>query len=245
MESLKDATVLVVDDEPDLCDMLGFEFRMRGSQVYYAYSGEKAIGIVESTKIDAVITDIRMSNGNGIQLLERIRLRDDRMPAVVFITAYDTAVSPQEAYNRGAEGIFPKPFRLRDLVERVESVLTNPEQKWAAPPAKPVLRTIESRLPELETARQRRLFDLGRGGFALSGVESDPGVGDEIWFNIQFLAGAIPMLTGQGLVRWADSDADDNTAICGIEFLYLAENSRRSVLAWLAANTCRPYIPLL
>ena len=61
METLKDKTVLVVDDEPDLCDMVAFEFKLQGSHVLAASNGLGALGIVRSRKVDVIVTDLRMS----------------------------------------------------------------------------------------------------------------------------------------------------------------------------------------
>lgn len=117
MNSLQQATVLIVDDEPDLCDMLAFEFSLQGSRVLSASDGDRAFQVVQSQKVDAVVTDIQMANGTGTELLDRIRGQNAYEPPVVFITAYDTMISPIEAYDRGAEAIFGKPFRLKDLID--------------------------------------------------------------------------------------------------------------------------------
>jgi len=248
MNALEHATVLVVDDEPDLCDMLAFEFRLQGSRVLSANDGEGAFKLVQSQRIDAVVTDVQMARGTGLQLLDRIRARHAHEPLVVFITAYDTALSPIEAYDRGAEGYFGKPFRLKDLIDRVQRVLTAPRIRWANPPLNQPELCIVRQWKSLQTARQQRTIELGRGGFALS-LDGNPPAGQiepgqPVAFNIAFQTGPLNTIEGSGAVRWLIENRNSRPA-CGIEFDYLAPTCRQNVLDWLASNPCRPFIPRL
>ncbi|MCX5759714.1 MAG: response regulator, partial [Candidatus Hydrogenedentes bacterium] len=163
MVELKDSTVLVVDDEPDLCDMVAFEFKLQGSRVFAANNGRSALGIVESHQVNAVITDIRMAGYNGIELLDSIRSLNVSNPAVFFITAYESDLTPSEAYHKGAEGIFAKPFSLKALVDHVQKCLAPPEERWAYWPTSVPTRILERHLPDIAHAREEGLLHVGRG----------------------------------------------------------------------------------
>jgi len=248
MNPLEDATILVVDDEPDLCDMLAFEFRLQGSRVISANDGDGAFKLVQSQRVDAVVTDVQMARGTGPQLLDRIRARHAHEPLVVFITAYDTALSPIEAYDRGAEGYFGKPFRLKDLIDHVQRVLTTPRIRWANPPLHHPQLSVVRLCQSLQTAREQRTVELGRGGFALS-LDGNPAAsqiepGRPVAFDIKFQNGPLNAIEGSGTARWLVQDRNSHVA-CGIEFDYLAPACRQNVLDWLASNPCRPFIPRL
>jgi len=245
MHSLKEARVLVVDDEPDLCDMLAFEFRLQGSETFHAYNGEGAFRIVQSTKVDAVVTDYRMSECNGLELLDRIRARDVREPGVVFITAYETALAPLEAYDRGAEGVFSKPFHLKDLVDRVQWILTSPEERWGEASEDGATVVLKRDFDSLSEARTKNHLDLGRGGIAVSQIEVNVVPGDRVSFHFTFANGEVLSLSGMGVVRWVFQNPDVNSKVCGIEFEYLDDSSRDDVVRWLKKNEVRAFIPRL
>ena len=248
MNRLKGATVLVVDDELDLCDMLAFEFSLQGSRVLSAATGEEAFAVLQAKPVDAVVTDIQMPNGSGVQLLDRLRATNCSAPPVVLITAYDTVISPIEAYDRGAEGIFGKPFRLKDLIDRVERVLAEPRLRWADPPEVEAQIEIARRWPGIEPARRARQIEAGRGGMALAleGAnqtdQAEPGC--PVSLDIRFDSGPVGAIEGMATVRWRIEQANAKT-ICGIELEYLAPGCRESVVEWLAANPGKPFIPRL
>jgi len=245
MYTLKDARVLVVDDEPDLCEMLAFEFELQGSQALHAYNGQGALRIVETTPVDAVVTDLRMSDGSGLELLDSIRRRDPQIPPVVFITAYDSELAPADAYDRGAEGIFAKPFPLKELVERVRHILEAPEERWSTPVPETPVRDISCEFSDLESARSGRLFALGRGGMAVTAAETTIGPDDRIAFCIHLDHGAPSVMKGVGLVRWVTKTDDGDSRILGVEFEYLDEASRAEMAQWLKSTPCRSFIPRL
>ncbi len=243
MLTLQDATVLVVDDEPDLRDMVAYEFELMGSKVFEASDGDGALGIMKSEKVDAVITDIRMSGCDGIHLLGDIRKQDASDPVVIFISAYDSDLSPFEAYHLGAEGIFAKPFSLKSLVENVQRALVPPAERWAAEPSPPPHRVIERSFPDLEQAAQARLVALGRGGIAIALTDCHVMPGESVAFDLRFDGGPIPVLKGTGVVRWIQQGPAPCAARWGIEFEYLAEESRHAFVKLLSSVRCTPYIP--
>lgn len=247
MNALEGANILVVDDEPDLCEMLAFEFRLQGSNVLLAGNGESAFETVRSQPVDAVITDIQMAHGTGVELLDRIRARHPHEPIVFFITAYDTALSPIDAYHRGAEAIFGKPFRLKDLVDRVQRTLTAPQLRWAEPPQEAPAVTLAFEWPSLKEARNLKELELGRGGFAVvldNGLKTEQlEPGSLAAIDIKFHDGPLPSIEGAGIVRWLAEDS--NTALCGVEFEYVSPSCMQPLVHWIEANTCRPFIPQL
>jgi CheY-like chemotaxis protein/DNA-binding XRE family transcriptional regulator len=117
-------TILVVDDDPDICATIDAMLQTAGFATKQAHCGFDAFWVVASESIDAVVTDVRMANGNGLELLEALQKHYPRVP-VVFITGYDD-VSPEDARRRGAVGLIPKPFDTQRLVSLLNAPVTRP-----------------------------------------------------------------------------------------------------------------------
>ncbi len=115
-------TILVVDDEPDLRDLLMEEFKNLGANVVGAANGQEAIEIIESQSVDVVISDVRMPGGDGASLLEKIRKIDPKKPHVFFLTGF-ADMDSSEAVRMGAKGLFHKPIDWAVLIETIEACL--------------------------------------------------------------------------------------------------------------------------
>ncbi len=93
--------ILVVDDEESMCQFLSIMLRKDGHEVRTASSGEKALKMISDEPFDAVITDIRMSGKNGLDVLSGVKENDPTLP-VIILTAYASQETAIEAVNRGA-----------------------------------------------------------------------------------------------------------------------------------------------
>jgi len=111
---MEPASVLLVDDEPHLLDVLREALTRFGYRVTAASSGTEALGIVRSELFDAAITDIRMPDMNGLDLLREIKKHDDSIEVIV-MTGYPTINSAVEALKEGAYDYLSKPLILDEL----------------------------------------------------------------------------------------------------------------------------------
>jgi DNA-binding NtrC family response regulator len=109
--------ILVVDDEPDLRDVISSRFTLEGCEVTLAENGQAAIDAMKVKRFDAVVTDIRMPGGNGVELLDAIKELGDQA-AVILISGF-TDLEPQDALARGAKALLIKPFDLDDIINAV------------------------------------------------------------------------------------------------------------------------------
>jgi CheY-like chemotaxis protein len=107
-------TVLVVDDEEEILELLGEYLRARGFDLRTAYDGEAALEIVRNGGVDIVLTDMKMPHMGGVELLEHIRALQ-RPVATILMTGYGTVETAISAMNAGAYDYLLKPFRLRDV----------------------------------------------------------------------------------------------------------------------------------
>jgi DNA-binding NtrC family response regulator len=114
---LQGKRVLIVDDEPDLREVISARFEMEGCEVALAENGQVALDALKRKNFDAVISDIRMPGGNGLELLELIG-QFNPIPAVILISGFSD-VEPEEVLARGASALLVKPFDLDDVINAV------------------------------------------------------------------------------------------------------------------------------
>lgn len=120
---MKKSSLLIVEDEVFLLDVLRELFRPTVEHVYTAVNGEEALAILNSGKdIDCVLTDINMPKLNGIKFIKAIREKKLFFP-VVFLTAYDSEQFMRDALTYGAYDFVVKPFVADKLIEVVNSAL--------------------------------------------------------------------------------------------------------------------------
>ena len=123
MRNPEDCHLLIVDDEEDICSVLETMLSMHRYQVSTANSASEAMEIVSSGPVDLVISDIRMPEEDGVQLLKRIREYNDRIPIVALMTGYSD-YSSEECLQMGAAHVFTKPFNNQDLLDSIERLLS-------------------------------------------------------------------------------------------------------------------------
>lgn len=112
---LKGKKVLVVDDEADLREIICEDLEVCGAEILQAANGREAYEIYNQHKPDAVVSDVRMPGGDGIEFLKRMRARDESVfPLIVLITGF-ADLTPEAAVELGVQGMLPKPFNLKQL----------------------------------------------------------------------------------------------------------------------------------
>src|SRR5512145_1294274 len=123
------ASILVVDDEPAIQDILTWSLAAEGYRVATAGSGEEALTRVAEQDFDVIVTDIVMPGLNGLDLLERSRVLNPRA-SVIVMTAYAALETAVTALRRGACDYLEKPFSVDVLKERVHRLLQHRETIW-------------------------------------------------------------------------------------------------------------------
>ncbi len=110
-------SILVVDDEELIVEMIADELQSRKYQVFTANCGDDAIDVLKKNNLDIVISDFRMPNGDGMSILNYINTLDKR-PHFFFISGY-SKLSPKECLERGAKEYFAKPFNLDEMIQKI------------------------------------------------------------------------------------------------------------------------------
>ena len=158
---LRNCSVLVVDDEEVMRDVLGALLEREGCRVRLAATGAEAIDAAEAETLDVAIVDVMMPDINGIEVLDRLKAINPELP-VIMITAFGTAANTREAFKRGAFDFIEKPFKndevlvvLRNAVEQHRLVTENRTLRQS-------LQQQGHRFSELvgRSRRMQRVFDL-------------------------------------------------------------------------------------
>jgi DNA-binding NtrC family response regulator len=111
------AVLLIVDDERDLREMISNWLELEGFEIHSAGGGTEAFALFERHRIDAVISDIRMPEGDGVELLKQIRRRHSGIPVVMISGFSDFTNEQLESF--GADCVLTKPFPMSDLSDVV------------------------------------------------------------------------------------------------------------------------------
>lgn len=146
-------TVLVVDDEPDIRDILQLTLENSGFRVLTARDGAEALAAIEEAVPDAMLLDIGMPNVDGWQVLERIKSSAEvdlaRVP-VIMVTAWTSEDDRLRGGVEGAVRYLAKPFDPREVVEVLEELLAP-----GAPPEPEVRRKVQQSSLERLARRER------------------------------------------------------------------------------------------
>lgn len=222
---LKGRYILIVDDEPDLREIIKDELENIGCQVVCAENGHTAFEVVKTQKVDVVVSDIRMANGSGMELLEKIKSLP-QAPQVILMTGF-ADISPEDAFDKGADALFAKPFGIRELIDAVENSLKPLKERLQRKHIRaPIKALVEICLPSLQHAKKGQTLNIGKGGFFLAVKDGRPSVGDSVQFNIAFDDGQTSSLKGTGICRWVrDIATPEGPAGYGVEFTELDESS--------------------
>src|SRR5215472_5083119 len=116
------ATILIVDDEPDVRAVLEEYFSTHGYSAISAENASAAKAVAAKNRIDLALVDINMPGEDGLSLARHLRERYARI-AIVMLTSAGTVIDRIVGLEMGADDYVPKPFDPRELVARVKSVL--------------------------------------------------------------------------------------------------------------------------
>lgn len=118
--------VLVVDDEPDIADLLQYNLVKEGYEVKTADNGLKAIELAKDFKPDMILLDIMMPQLDGVETCRRMREQQMLQDTIViFLTARNEEYSEVAAFEVGANDFISKPIKTRALLSRIQAHFRN------------------------------------------------------------------------------------------------------------------------
>jgi two-component system OmpR family response regulator len=159
--------VLVVDDEPNITELVSIGLRYEGFDVSSAHDGRGALRAVRELKPELVILDVTMPDIDGLEVVRRMRAENIWMP-VIFLTARDAVEDKIAGLTVGGDDYIAKPFSLDELVARVRAMVRR-NHIAARREDSGVLRYADLVLDEdrLEVSRGSRLISLTPTEFRL------------------------------------------------------------------------------
>lgn len=136
--------MLVVDDEPNIRDLVEVALRFHGFDVRTAATGTQAIERAAAERTDLVVLDVMLPDLDGFEVCRRLRAGGDEVP-VIFLTARDTPSDTVTGLTLGGDDYVTKPFAVDALVARVRAVLRRTAKQA---PQEDVLRVADLELDE-------------------------------------------------------------------------------------------------
>lgn len=158
------ATVLIVDDDPKLLNMLRRTLMYEGFHVCTAANGDEALAELQARRPDVVVLDWLMPGMDGIAVLQHLRAASDKT-LVLMLTARDAVENRVEGLDSGADDYLVKPFAPAELVARIHALLRRPAVTVQSEPL--VYADLSLDPVTRETRRGERPFELTSKEFDL------------------------------------------------------------------------------
>lgn len=120
----KDIKILLVDDEPDILEIVGYNLTSEGYQIFTAENGKQAIKMAGKHQPHLIILDVMMPEMDGIEACEQIRKLPELSETVIaFLTARGEDYSQMAGFDAGADDYITKPIKPKVLVSKVKALL--------------------------------------------------------------------------------------------------------------------------
>lgn len=118
------AKILVVDDEPDIVELIALNLRKHGHAVESAYNGMQALAKCRNSRPDLIVLDVMMEGMDGLSVCEILRAQPKtRSIPVIMVTAATGEIARMNSFAAGAADFLSKPFSPGDLIRRVNRLL--------------------------------------------------------------------------------------------------------------------------
>lgn len=121
--------ILIVDDEPDICEILAFNLKNEGLNVSIANSAEEALEIIDNT-YRLILLDVMMDGMSGYKMAEKLREAKNNIP-IIFLTAKRSENDMLTGFSVGADDYIIKPFSIKEVIARVKAILKREDLKNA------------------------------------------------------------------------------------------------------------------
>ncbi|MDX1762028.1 MAG: response regulator, partial [Christiangramia sp.] len=120
----KDINILLVDDEPDILEIVGYNLSSEGYNVITADNGADGVKLAKKNKPHLIILDVMMPEMDGIEACEQIRKVPDLEDTIItFLTARGEDYSQMAGFDAGADDYITKPIKPKVLVSKVKALL--------------------------------------------------------------------------------------------------------------------------
>jgi len=236
--------VLVIDDEPDIGRLLEFELKNCGFEVYVESDPIKALDRVVTLDLDFIVSDIKMPNLSGYDLLHKVRSMHKYKPEIVFISGY-SEYTQEYAYHLGAIAMFSKPVSCENIVNvLMENFIeeTSNKKKYMGD------EVVQDGFFEGDLVLDSN--NVGTGGMflkiddavLLSGEEFEVGKRHNIRVKVPGIEKSVSVVVE---VKWRRLKSDTGShAGLGLKFIDMDEEVRETIYQFTRQKEILSYIPI-
>ncbi|MEO0038607.1 MAG: hypothetical protein RIQ59_1818 [Bacteroidota bacterium] len=194
----KDIKILLVDDEPDILEIVGYNLSQEGYKIVTASNGKEAIAMAKSELPHLIILDVMMPEMDGIEACEQIRKIPDLNNVIItFLTARSEDYSQLAGFEVGADDYITKPIKPKLLVSKVKALLRRLKEEEVKNPETITVGSIVINREEYKIIKDNNEIVLPRKEFELFYLlASKPGkvfkreeILDKIWGNDVIVGG--------------------------------------------------------
>ncbi|GGK96733.1 DNA-binding response regulator [Sphaerisporangium melleum] len=166
MTETPEARLLVVEDDPNILELLAASLRFAGFSVTTASSGAHAVAAVQHQRPDLIVLDVMLPDMDGFQVVRRLRSGGAHTP-VLFLTAKDATEDKIRGLTLGGDDYVTKPFSLEEVIARIRAVLRRTAGDPAVPPPRMTFADIELDEESHEVWRRGQVIPLSPTEFKL------------------------------------------------------------------------------
>jgi DNA-binding NarL/FixJ family response regulator len=234
--------VLIIDDEPSICEYVKEGLEERGLKVYTSLNPGEAIRLIGELNIDVILCDVRMPDVNGMVLLRELRQKHQYWPYFIFMTGF-ADFSVEESLHAGASGYIEKPVELERLFNMImENLAEYGSEKIKA------LSTKEAKTITINGKCRLKSSDMGFGG-AFVALDKKTGK------NSKITVGSIIEMTlapeklvrdirVQARVVWQRSEEKEGLPPgIGVKFIGMADDDRDVLMEYIRNHNISSFIP--
>ena len=161
-------TILIIDDEPDICELLEFKLENEGYQTFSTTNPLEAVSKARDVSPDLIVLDVMMPELDGFRLCSMLKV-DSKLKniPILFLTAKTEVDDRVKGFTRGADDYLTKPFDSRELVARIKVILARTLRKQVAMQGKLLAGGIALDPESHEVTIDGKLIDLTNTEFKL------------------------------------------------------------------------------
>lgn len=243
MKAPQDFNLLVID-EPEAGARIVLDLLQMGYRAFTIPDEGDAFPIIEKMRVDLLISGKNSLGGAGLGLLDQIKEKNIHFPVFIFLDE-NRALSPEEAYARGAEAVFRKPIVGKELFSALNYALLPIQERFHRKDFRvDVEMPVGIRFQKSNFITQSKILNLGRGGMFVALEDRFPEVSEVAEFNVEETPFTMLGFYGAGIVRWVRERASAAfLAGCGIEFRSLAQTNALEIINLIEKRKPKSFIP--
>lgn len=119
---MNDKTILIVEDEKPISDILKFNLEKEGFKTVQAFDGEEGLNLAKTNDLDLILLDVMLPKMDGFQVLREVRALKVNIP-IILVTAREDEIDKVLGLELGADDYITKPYSMRELIARVKANL--------------------------------------------------------------------------------------------------------------------------